>query len=76
MTDIPKSDNGNYSWVEYRKLVLHELSTLAVSVEKIEDEQVKIKLDIRGLQTKATIWGGVSGFLVGGVITFIGWIFF
>jgi len=76
MTDIPKSNNGNYSWIEYRRLVLSELGDLKSSVVKIEGEQVKIKLDIRGLQTKATIWGGISGLLVGGAITLIGWIFF
>lgn len=71
MTDIPKSNNGNYSWVEYRQLVLSEISGLNSSVEKIRDDQVKIKLDIRGLQTKATVWGGIAGLVVSGIISIV-----
>ena len=73
-TEIPKGDGGNYSWIEYRRLVLSELSDLKSSVAKIEDEQVKIKLDLRELKTRATIWGGVGGFIVGLIIAIIGWV--
>ena len=83
MTEIPKQDNGNYSWVEYRRLVLSKINSaetdrkeIKKDVKEIKAEQVEIKLNIKGLQTKATIWGGFAGFIVGGVITFIGWVFF
>ena len=81
--NIPKKENGNNDWVEYRRVVLSKISSAEVDrkemkadVKEIKEEQITIKLDIRGLQTKATIWGGIGGFIVGGVMTFIGWIFF
>ena len=74
MTNLPKDRNGNYSWVEYRRLVLSEISTLKADVKSIRDDQVKIKLDIRELRTKATLWGGVAGFVVGLIITIVGWV--
>ena len=83
MTELPKTENGNYSWVEYRRLVLSKIDSAEVDrkeiksdIKEIKTEQIEIKLNIKGLQTKATIWGGVSGLIVGGVMTLIGWIFF
>ncbi len=81
--DIPKKDDGRNDWVEYRRVVLSKIDSAEVDrkeiksdIKEIKTEQIEIKLNIRGLQTKATIWGGVSGFIVGGAITVIGWLFF
>ena len=73
-TELPKKVNGNYDWIEYRKLVLSDISTLKVDVKEIKGEQIKIKLDLRELKTRATIWGGVGGFIVGLVVTIVGWV--
>ena len=74
MTSLPKKENGNYDWIEYRKLVLSDISTLKVDVKEIKGEQIKIKLDLRELKTRATIWGGVGGFIVGLIVAIIGWV--
>ena len=73
-TSLPKDGNGNYSWVEYRRLVLSEISTLKTDVKSIRNDQIKIKLDIRELRTKATVWGGIAGFVVGLIVTIVGWV--
>lgn len=74
MTPLPKKDNGNYDWIEYRQLVLSNITDLKVDVKEIRGEQVKIKLDIREIKTKATLWGGVAGFIVGLCVTVVGWL--
>ena len=75
-SELPKDSNGNYSWVEYRRLVLSEISDLKINVKAVREEQVKIKLDIRDLKTKSTVWGGIAGFVVGLIVTIVGWAFF
>jgi len=65
---IPKKDNGNNDWIEYRKLVLDKLETL----DDIAETQVQIRLDVRELKVRAAIWGGVAALIVSsllGVIT-------
>lgn len=74
MTSLPKDSNGNYSWVEYRRLVLQEIADLKTCVKDIQDEQVNIRLDIKEIKTRSAIWGGVSGFLVGLAVTVVGWL--
>ena len=51
-------------WNEYSKMVLHELKRLNDGVEKLEEGQRQIEKDIITLQTKATIWGSVAGFII------------
>ena len=61
---IPQKSNGTNNWIEYRKLVLQSLEDLKVNQKEIRDTQVQILLDVRGLKVKATIYGGLSGFVI------------
>lgn len=51
-------------WNTYSKMVLHELKRLNTNVEKLETGQQQIEKDLIKLQTKATIWGSIGGFLI------------
>jgi len=67
MSDLPK--NGDrYDWIVYRKLVLSKLDTIELDVSLLQEEQLKIRLDIRELKVRAAIWGGAAG----GVLSLIG----
>ena len=65
---IPQKSNGQNDWVEYRKLVIQSLDDLKTEQTKIRDAQVQILLDVRGLKVKATLYGGIGGFIVSTLI--------
>ena len=58
--DIPVK-GPNHDWIAYRLLVINMLDTIELDVSLLQEEQLKIRLDIRELRTKAAIWGGVTG---------------
>ena len=60
-------------WNEYSKMVLHELKRLNTGVEKLEEGQKQIEKDIIKLQTKATFWGAVGGFIIALITNLIVW---
>jgi hypothetical protein len=60
-------------WNEYSKMVLHELKRLNNGVEKLEEGQKSIEKDIVRLQTKATFWGAVGGFILALLTNVIFW---
>jgi hypothetical protein len=60
-------------WNEYSKMVLHELKRLNNGVEKLEEGQKAIEKDIVRLQTKATFWGAVGGFILALLTNIIFW---
>jgi len=51
-------------WNTYSRMVLHELKRLNEGLEKLEAGQQLIEKDIIKLQTKATIWGSIGGFVI------------
>lgn len=51
-------------WNEYSRMVLHELQRLNKGVEDLEKGQKQIEKDLIKLQTKATIWGSIGGFII------------
>jgi len=54
----------NEDWSSYSKMVLHELERLNTGVEKLEEGQKQIEKDIIKLQSKATVWGSIGGFVI------------
>ena len=64
MTPIPKKENGNNDWIEYRQLVLDKLSKL----DDIAETQVGIRLDVRELKVRAALWGGITAMIVSSLI--------
>jgi len=61
-------------WNEYSKMVLHELKRLNNALEKLEEGQKTIEKDIVRLQTKATFWGAVGGFIIALATNLIYWV--
>ena len=60
-------ENGFY---EYKRLILAELERLDESIKSLSAEQKNMtanmagmRADVRELQTKASLWGGLSGVL-------------
>ncbi len=51
-------------WNEYSRHVLNELKRLNKNIENIDRGQREIEKDIVKLQTKATMWGGIGGFVI------------
>jgi len=52
------------NWNEYSRHVLNELKRLNNNIEKLDRGQREIEKDIIKLQTKATVWGAIGGFLI------------
>lgn len=69
MSNIPVKKNGNNDWVEYRKLVLYELSELQACVKEIREEQIKIRLDVKEIKTRASMFGAIAGFIVSTIVS-------
>ncbi len=63
------SDKDNNGWSEHQKLVLYELERLDKGVEELdkkidiirEKDLANIKSEIKLLQYKSTLWGGIAG---------------
>lgn len=54
----------NEDWGVYSKMVLHELERLNAGLIKLEEGQQQIEKDIIKIQSKATVWGSIGGFLI------------
>ena len=61
----------NGSWGEYQKLVLHELKELRIEVKEIKSEQVEIRTSIAMLKFKASLAGGLAGFIFALALKFL-----
>ena len=66
--DLPKNGNGTNNWVEYRRLVLHELKIARIERKEIKDVQTEIRLDVKGIKVKAGIYGAAAGVLVSSAV--------
>lgn len=57
------SDQNGF--VEYKKLLLHELDKHSQCLEGIERAIQQLRVDVEGLKIKASIWGLLGGLLPG-----------
>jgi hypothetical protein len=66
---------NDYTWVEYRQLIISELNRLNTTIIQLNNrldrnfhefstEFSKIKIDIAMLQIKSGIWGGLAGAVI------------
>jgi len=53
--------NNTDGWTEWSKHVLHELERLNSCMLHIDDEIMKISIEVAMLKVKAGIWGIVGG---------------
>jgi hypothetical protein len=68
----PNEEVSERSWFEYRKYIINELTRIDKGVASLHDKMeqamnvrdeamAKMRIDIAMLQTKASMWGAVSG---------------
>lgn len=69
MTMAPSDRDGN-GWYEYKRLVMDKLEHLEKAQIRHSEILNSIRTDIVTLKTKASIWGGVTGIFVSGILTF------
>lgn len=50
-------------WTEWSKHVLKELERLNEEINKINQRVNDLEVEVAKLQVKASIWGGVAGFI-------------
>lgn len=58
-------------WNEYEKLVIDTLERHEQCLTDLKHISVKIREDIAVLKIKASIWGGLSGLIAGGLLYLI-----
>ena len=59
------------TWTEWANHVLAELERLDGNQKEFIDQLGKINNSIIALKVKASIWGGIAGFLGTGILTII-----
>jgi len=55
---------GN-GWGEYKRLVVSKLDEHTKKFDQLHEDNIELRLELARLKTKATIWGGLSGFFFG-----------
>lgn len=59
MVDEDEISDG--SWLEWRRLILHEIKRLNITQEETSKTIILLQKDITRLNLWATIWGAVGG---------------
>lgn len=57
------SQEPNSGWGEWSKHVLKELERLNKEINKLNKRVSDLEVEVAKLQVKASIWGGVTGFI-------------
>lgn len=52
------SDNG---WPEYKQMVLSELRSLNTTLNRITEEQTRLRIEVERLKMQAGLWGLLAG---------------
>ena len=55
------TEMGENGWMEYQKLVLHELKQLNDSMTQNSKDHVTMREDIAKLKVKSGVWGLIGG---------------
>lgn len=55
-------------WSAYEKLVLDKLDGLDGRLDRLEENQVILRIDVAKLKVKAGLWGGLAGLVPAMVI--------
>ena len=69
MNEPNKLENG--SWAEWRRLVLSELNRLDGDIDKLQNNQKKIELQVATQTSKLAMIGTIGGALIGFICSII-----
>ena len=71
-----KNRDGDYSWTEYRRLILMELESLNESKESLTETVHKLEIHVNTLQTKMAFIGIAGGFVSSLILAALKYYFF